>query len=316
MSGESVDELIGLYLDVLVVERGLAANTLAGYGRDLSKLAALCEAEGIERAADIDRELLERFVLSLNADGLSARSVARHVSAVRGFVRFCLADGYRQDDPAARLSSPKIGRRLPAPLTGEQVQALLDSPDRGTPRGVRDAAMLELLYSSGLRVSELCGLRLSDLRDDPPVVLVHGKGNKERLVPVGEAASRAVRQYLERGRPTLERGASSPWLFVGRPGRPLTRQGFWKNLRRLALTAGIDAHLSPHTLRHSFATHLLEGGADLRIVQAMLGHADISTTEIYTHVAGERLHQVHRDAHPRARRRAGPPPRGDDPDDA
>jgi integrase/recombinase XerD len=316
MSGDSVDELIGLYLDVLVVERGLAANTVASYGRDLSKLAALCEVEGVERAAAIDRELLERFVLALHSDGLSARSVARHVSAVRGFVRFCLADGYREDDPAARLSSPKIGRRLPSPLSGEQVRALIAAPDRCTPRGSRDAAMIELLYSSGLRVSELCGLLRSDLRDDPPILLVRGKGDKERLVPVGEAARQAVRSYLERGRPLLDRGRESPWLFVGRPGRPLTRQGFWKNLRRLALTAGIDAHLSPHTLRHSFATHLLEGGADLRMVQAMLGHADIATTEIYTHVAGERLHQVHRDAHPRARRRRGPGGDGGDDDGA
>ena len=308
MSGESVDALIGLYLDVLVVERGLAANTIEGYGRDLSKLAALCEACGVVLAADIDRSLLERFVLQLHDDGLSPRSVARHISAARGFVRFCLADGHRDDDPAARLSTPKSGRKLPSVLSAEQVRALLAAPDRSTPRGLRDGAMLELLYSAGLRVSELCGLLRSDLREEPPILLVRGKGDKERVVPVGEVAGRAVRRYLEEGRPLLDRGAGSPWLFVGRPGRPLTRQAFWKNLRRDALKAGIDVHLSPHTLRHSFATHLLEGGADLRTVQAMLGHADIATTEIYTHVAGERLHQVHRDAHPRARRRGG----GDD----
>ncbi len=305
MSEESVDALIGLYLDVLVVERGLSANTIAGYGRDLAKLAAFCERAGVQRAVDIDRELLERFVLRLAEDGLSPRSVARHVSAVRGFVRFCLTDGYRDDDPAARLSVPKAGRRLPGVLSAEQVQALIAAPDRSTPRGLRDGAMLELLYSSGLRVSELCGLRRSDLREDPPILIVRGKGDKERVVPVGELAQRAVRRYLEEGRPLLDRGEGSPWLFVGRPGRPLTRQAFWKNLRRDALKAGIEVHLSPHTLRHSFATHLLEGGADLRTVQGMLGHADISTTQIYTHVAGERLQQVHRDAHPRAHRRRG-----------
>ncbi len=298
----SVDGLLGLYLDVLKVERGYAAHTLAAYSRDLAKLAQFCEDEAVDEATSIDRGLLERFVRRLHGDGLSERTVGRHISAVRGFFKFLVADGWREDDPAARLRTPKFGRSLPSVLRGDQVEALLAAPDRGTPRGRRDFAMLELLYSSGLRVSELCGLRRSDIRREPPILIVRGKGDKERVVPVTKSALDAIAAYVEDGWEQLDRGKGSPWLFVGRAGRPLTRQGFWKNLRRYALAVGIDGHVSPHTLRHSFATHLLEGGADLRSVQAMLGHSDIATTEIYTHVAGERLHEVHAEAHPRGKR--------------
>lgn len=298
----SVDGLLGLYQDVLKVERGLSANSLAAYGRDLSKLAAYCEEAGIEEATDIQRGHLEVWVLQLHTDGLAERSVGRHISAARGFFKFLVADGWRTDDPAARLRTPRFGRKLPSVLRGDQVEALLAAPDRTTPRGLRDFAMLELLYSSGLRVSELCGLKVSDVRREPPVLRVRGKGDKDRVVPVGESALEAIARYLEEGRGVLDKGRGSAWLFLGRPGKPLTRQGFWKNLRKHALVVGIDRPVSPHTLRHSFATHLLEGGADLRSVQAMLGHADIATTEIYTHVAGERLHEVHADAHPRGTR--------------
>ncbi|MCP4870843.1 MAG: site-specific tyrosine recombinase XerD [Proteobacteria bacterium] len=301
----SVDGLLGLYQDVLKVERGLSANSLAAYGRDLSKLAAFCEEQGIADADGIDRGCLERWILQLHNDGLSERSVGRHISAARGFFKFLVADGWRTDDPAARLRTPRFGRPLPSVLRGDDVTALLAAPDRNTPRGARDGAMLELLYSSGLRVSELCGLKVSDVRRDPPIMMIRGKGDKDRVVPVGEAALDAIFHYLEEGRGVLDKGRGSSWLFIGRPGKPLTRQGFWKNLRNHARRIGITAHVSPHTLRHSFATHLLEGGADLRSVQAMLGHADIATTEIYTHVAGERLHQVHADAHPRGTRDDG-----------
>jgi integrase/recombinase XerD len=303
MGGDrSVDGLLGLYQDVLKVERGLSANSIAAYAQDLAKLAAFCEEEGIEEAVAIDRDVLERWVWQLHTDGLSDRSVARHISAVRGFFKFLLADGWRPDDPAARLRTPRFGRSLPSVLRSDQVEALLNAPDRTTARGLRDAAMLELLYSSGLRVSELCGLAVSAVRREPPVMIVRGKGNKERAVPVGEAALDAIARYLEEARGELDKGRNSPWLFVGRPGKPMTRQGFWKNLRRYALQSGIG-HVSPHTIRHSFATHLLEGGADLRAVQEMLGHEDITTTEIYTHVAGVRLHQVYASAHPRARKK-------------
>ncbi len=240
------------------------------------------------------------FLVSLSERGLSARSRTRALSAVKGFCRFLVQDGVRDDDPAARITGAKTGRSLPDVLTVDDVAALLAAPGTDTPRGLRDTAMLELVYSSGLRVSELCGLTLNALRTDPPILLVRGKGNKERVVPVGPRALRAIGVYLEEGRPLLPGSAGSPWLFVGRAGKPLTRQGFWKNIKKYGVLAGIDKHLSPHTMRHSFATHLLEGGADLRSVQAMLGHADIATTEIYTHVSSQRLRSEYQAAHPRA----------------
>ena len=295
----AMDGLIGLYLDVLRVERGLSEHTLAAYGRDLSKLAQHCEDRGVFDVGEVDRACLEDFTRSLHEADLSPRSVGRHVSSIRGFFRFLVADGHRKDDPAARLSSPRFPGRLPQVLSRDQVAALIEAPGTETPRGLRDTAMIELLYSSGLRVSELCGLRRNALRQDPPIVLVRGKGEKERLVPVGPAALRALRRYLNEGWPQLDRGNSSPFLFLGRGGRALSRQGFTKNLSRYALAVGLPS-LSPHKLRHSFATHMLEGGADLRTLQALLGHADIATTEIYTHVAPAHLHQVYREAHPRS----------------
>jgi integrase/recombinase XerD len=300
---ESLDALIGLYLDVLRVERGLAPRTLAAYGSDLAVLAAFCASRDVTDAASVDRTLLDGFLLHLHERGLSPRSRARALSAVRGFLKFLVLDGRRDDDPASRMKSPKQGRTLPSVLTRNDVLALLAAPGTDTPRGLRDTAMLELVYSSGLRVSELCGLGLNALRTDPPILVVRGKGNKERIVPVGPQALAAIGRYLEEGRPLLPGVARSGALFPGRAGRPLTRQAFWKAIKRYGLQAGILAELSPHTMRHSFATHLLEGGADLRSVQTMLGHADISTTQIYTHVSSERLRDVFRDAHPRATRR-------------
>ena len=303
MRNGPIDEGISLYLEVLRVERGLSQNTVSAYARDLTRFGNFCEESSLTNVDQITRDVLSEFVRGVGSSGLAARSVARVVSSVRGLTRFLLLDGWTEEDPGARLRSPKFGRPLPDVLTREDVEAILAVPDRSTPRGLRDAAMLELLYSSGLRVSELCGLRLNSIQEDPPILVVRGKGDKERLVPVGPLALDAIKAYLLEGRPEIEKGTSSPWLFVGRPGKALTREGFWKNLKRIALQSGVTKKVSPHTLRHSFATHLLEGGADLRSVQEMLGHADISTTEIYTHVAGERLHEVHREAHPRASRR-------------
>lgn len=300
---DSVDALIGLYLDVIRIERGLSANSVAAYGRDLSKLAAFCVERGLHDVVAISRDDLGAWVVQLTDDGLAPRSIARHVSAARGFFLFLLIDGHRDDDPSARLGAPSFGKGLPDVLSRDEVERLLATPDPATPRGLRDRAMIELLYSSGLRVTELCTLRLSDRQTDPPVLIVRGKGGKERVVPVGPAAMRAIAVYVEEGRPLLDKGAGGIWLFVGRPGGALDRTTFWRALRRYALKAGITRKLSPHTLRHSFATHLLEGGADLRAVQAMLGHADIATTEIYTHVANEHLHEVHAAAHPRAKTR-------------
>ena len=297
---DSVDGLIGLYLDVLRVERGLSPRTVAAYGSDLAVFSAFCAEKGIERAAAIDRGLLEGALLHLHERGLSPRSRARALSAFRGFFKFLVMDGHREDDPAARLRSAKQGRKLPDVLSREEVLNLLDAPGTDTPRGLRDSAMLELVYSSGLRVSELCGLELNSLRTDPPILVVRGKGDKERIVPVGPHALAAINRYLEEGRHLLPSVGRSGALFPGRRGKHLTRQAFWKSIKRYGLKAGILKEISPHTMRHSFATHLLEGGADLRSVQAMLGHSDIATTQIYTHVSSTRLREVHRDAHPRA----------------
>ncbi len=306
MNERSVDGLIGLYLDVLRVERGLSDNTLAAYGRDLARLSVFCAGRGLETVDGLDRAFIEDFAIFVTGEGLCPRSVARHLSSVRGFSRFLATDGWLPDDAGSRVVGPRAGRKLPVVLGLGDVTALLAVPD-DSPRGLRDRAMLELMYGSGLRVTELCRLPLNARQVDPPILLVSGKGGKERVVPVGPVAQRAIDRWLEGGRPAMNRGASCGWMFVGRPGKPLTRQGFWKNLRTLGRRAGIEASFSPHTLRHSFATHLLEGGADLRSVQAMLGHKDISTTEIYTHVSSDRLRDVHREAHPRGRRKPDDP---------
>ena len=229
-----MDALIGLYLDVLRVERGLSENTIAAYARDLSRLAAWCEQQSLVEATAIDRHALEEFVLYLYEQELSPRSVARSVSSVRGFVRFLVADGRREDDPAARLSSPRFPHKLPHVLRVDEVEALLAAPGVDSPRALRDTAMIELLYSSGLRVSELCGLRRNALRRDPATVIVRGKGDKERVVPVGPAAEQAVRAFLEQGWDALDKGRSSPFLFLGRGGKALTRQAFWKLVKRHA----------------------------------------------------------------------------------
>ena len=293
----SVDALIGLYLDVLRVERGLAANTIAAYARDLSRLASFCETQGVSDATVIDRSVLELFTLQLYDENLSARSVARYVSSVRGFLRFLVAEGHRDDDPASRLSSPNFGRKLPEVLRLDEVERLLAAPGVDSPRALRDTAMIELLYSSGLRVSELCGLGRNSLRPDPPTVIVRGKGDKERIVPVGPAAERAVNLYLEVGWPALDAGHGSSWLFLGRGGRPLSRQAFWKNLRRYTQRAGITVHLSPHTLRHSFATHMLEDGAPLPLIQQLMGHSSLLTTSRYLRVTSPMLARAHGPAH-------------------
>jgi integrase/recombinase XerD len=294
----NLDDALDVYLDHLRVERGLSVNSRAAYGRDLCKLVQTMRARSVQRAVDVTRDDLLAFLLRLGDDGLGNRSVARHVSAVRGFFRFLLDDGHLVDDPAETLKAPSWGRTLPRTLTLDEVEALIAAPCCDQLRGQRDRAILELLYATGIRVSELCSLRLEDLRDGAQLLLIHGKGDRYRLVPLGAAAMEAMGVYLRESRPGLP-GAAGRALFPGPSSRPLRRQTMWKMIRRHALTAGIDAPLSPHKLRHSFATHLLERGADLRAVQALLGHADISTTQIYTHVTTERLRDIHRRAHPR-----------------
>lgn len=295
-----MEQLIEEYLRFLAVERGLAENSLAAYGRDLRRTAGYFKQAGAASFQEVSRGHVARLLLTLREEGLAPRTVSRHTSSLRGLYRYLLAQGYAKEDPTAHLESPSPWVRLPGVLSQEEVKRLLAAPPTSNALGLRDKAMLELLYAAGLRVSELVTLRLSDVDLEVGYVRCQGKGGKDRVVPLGRDAQTAVRGYLADSRPHLQRGRSSPVLFLSRLGWPLTRQGFWKLLRAYATAAGIDRRVTPHTLRHSFATHLLEGGADLRAVQAMLGHADISTTQIYTHVSRAHLKSIYDRYHPRA----------------
>ena len=294
------DALIDAFTDALWLEEGLSANTLAAYGADLRHWASWLAAErgrGLLEASHAD--LLDYLGLRF-AQGTSARSTARLLSSLRRFYRHQLREGRITRDPTARVEAPRLGRPLPSVLSEAEVTALLEAPEVTTAEGLRDRAMLELLYACGLRVSELVHLPRAALDLEQGVVRVQGKGGKQRLVPVGEAAVDWCRRYLREGRPALLRGqGGSDALFVTARGGPMTRQAFWYRIKRHARTAGIARPLSPHTLRHAFATHLLNHGADLRVVQMLLGHSDLSTTQIYTHVAQARLQELHRRHHPR-----------------
>jgi len=286
------------YLDFLVVERGLSENTLAAYRADLRRLqGSIGNARHLEDATHAD---LLGVLKRMRVEGRSPRSVARWVVAVRGFFGYLVAEGVIKDDPSAHLDPPRVWRSLPKVLSFSEVEAVLAAPDRGEPRGLRDAAMLEVLYATGLRVSELVGLRLGDLHLDAGYIRCLGKGSKERVVPLGDEADGTLQRYLAESRPSLLHGKRTDFLFVNLRGGPMTRQGFWKIVKRCGRDAGVRTPLSPHMVRHSFATHLLENGADLRAVQIMLGHSDISTTQIYTHVNRERLRRIYDDHHPRA----------------
>ncbi|MBY0504270.1 MAG: site-specific tyrosine recombinase XerD [Bryobacteraceae bacterium] len=295
--------LIRAYLDFCRIEKGLAALTVEAYTRDLRQFEDWCHAQGAT-AADPNDERLRRYLDSLYDSGLAGRSIARHLVTLRNFYRFLLAENQITHDPTALVPLPRRGMGLPKFLNRQQVETLTAPKDTDGPQRLRDQAMCELLYASGLRVSELCRLESADLNAELGVLRVLGKGNKQRLVPVGKQALAAISAYLASARPALLKGRVSKHLFVTARGGPLTRQGFWKALGLRGKSAGIFSGLSPHVLRHTFATHLLEGGADLRSVQTMLGHADISTTQIYTHVARSRLRQVVDQHHPRAQRPA------------
>jgi integrase/recombinase XerD len=291
--------VIDTYLTYLRDVRRVSANTVESYARDLAALAAFAEA----RKTTVDhfsRRDLEAFVRSLMTQGLSPRSVARAVACVRGFYRFLALERKLEESPAADLKAPRAWPALPKFLDLDEVDRLLAQPDVATPRGIRDKALIEVLYASGLRVSELTSIRPGDLHLNEGYLTCIGKGDKERIVPIGNEATSWLRRYMTDGRPALLRKRSSPWLFVNaRDGGQLSRVGVWKVLKAYGIGAGITRELSPHVLRHSFATHLLERGADLRAIQAMLGHADLSTTQIYTHVLEARLRAVYDKFHPR-----------------
>ena len=291
--------LLERFADFLALEQGASPRTSEAYLRDVGRLAGFAIARGAPAPVDVTARVLRDYIYHLKDLGLSPASIRRNISATRTYFRFLLADGIVTRDPTERLETPKKWRTLPEVLTVEEVQALLAAPSLDDPLYFRDRAMLELAYGAGLRVSEWITLGVKDLLLEDGLVRVFGKGSKERLVPIGRTAIGAVAVYVRELRPKLERGAGEGVLFLNARGEPLTRMGAWKILRRYVERAGLTRHVSPHTLRHSFATHLLEGGADLRAVQEMLGHADISTTQIYTHVDREYLRQVHRQFHPR-----------------
>jgi integrase/recombinase XerD len=287
-----------IFLDYLAVEKGLAKNSLSAYQSDLKHFGHWLgdqkkELEGVQRIQII------RYFQALRSAGISARSVARALAAIRGLFRFLVAEKHLKHDPTENIENPKLWTNLPKSMPPEDVEALLRAPDRKTSDGLRDAAMLELLYATGLRVSELIHVKVEDLVMDAGFLRTIGKGSKERIVPFGDSARDTIVAYIENGRRDFDKHAD-PHLFLSNRGRPMSRQAFWMKIVRYAREAGIAGHISPHVLRHSFATHLLENGADLRSVQMMLGHTDISTTQIYTHVSRARLQKMYEQFHPRA----------------
>ena len=287
-----------MYLDYLAVEKGLAKNSLLSYGRDLRQLGRWLAERDVE-VENVERAHLTRYFQSLRTAGISARSVARALAGIRGFFRFLVSERHLQGDPTENLERPKLWPALPNSLQPSEVDALLGAPDRTNPAGLRDAAMLELLYATGLRVSELIRVKVEDLVLDASFLRTIGKGSKERVVPFGDSARQAILTYLENGRAHFDK-RGDVHLFLSNRGRPMSRQAFWMKVAKYARQAGFTGRISPHMLRHSFATHLLENGADLRSVQMMLGHADISTTQIYTHVSRARLKKMYDQFHPRA----------------
>ena len=287
------------FRDFLALESGHSANTVESYLRDLRRLGEFATARGVRDPARLTRSLLRDFVYLLKDLGLSAASIRRGVSAIRTYFGFLVGEGRVMEDPSDRLESPRRGRTLPPTLSVSEMEKLLASPQVDEPLAWRDRALLELAYGAGLRVSELCGLGLTDLLLTENLVRIFGKGGKERLVPIGRSVIGAVSVYLHTKRPALDRGKSKGRVLLNARGQPLSRVGAWGVVKRASRRAGITKRVTPHTLRHSFATHLLEGGADLRAVQEMLGHADLSTTQIYTHVDREYLRSVHKQFHPR-----------------
>ncbi len=298
-SERPIPELMELYLDHLRIEKGLADNTLESYNGDLKRFAEFLKSSDISRIHDVDSPTIIRHLIRLRDASMEARSRARHLVTLRGFFKYLVQEKVLEANPAKRIDLPKSGLKLPDVLSVSEIAHLLSMPDIQKPSGLRNATMLELMYAAGLRVSELIHVKVQNVHLDAGYVQVFGKGAKERLVPFGQYAGQKITDYLATARLLLLKQYQSPYLFIARAGKPMTRQGFWKLLRQYALTAGIHKPITPHCLRHSFASHLLEGGADLRSVQIMLGHVDISTTQIYTHVARERLRILHGKYHPR-----------------
>lgn len=300
MADNIYENTLESYLTYLVVIKGLSKNTVDSYRTDVEKLFEFLKAKKIHSLDDIKSDHLRSFIIDLSVKGLSIRSVNRCTVSVKQFFKYLLLENILESDPTINLVTPKMTRTLPEVLSLEDIETILSSPDLSTFEGLRDAAMLEVLYASGIRVSELVNLTLTSLNQDHGYLIVLGKGGKERLSPIGQTALKKVKDYLSLSRPHLIKDKISDYIFITRYGSNFTRQGFWKIIKNYASKAGIQKNISPHTIRHSFATHLLENGADLRTIQMLLGHSDISTTQIYTHVEGKRLREIHRKFHPRS----------------
>ncbi len=287
------------FLNYLIVEKGLSKNTIEAYSHGLNRFLNYLRRKGMEEVREISKLDIREFLLFLKKKGLSSKTLARNLVSIRVFLRFLTEESILSTNPAEEIESPKTAKTLPEILSLEEVEKLLEQPDPLIPRGMRDRSMLEMLYATGMRVSELTQLQVNHVHLEAGYVLIYGKGSKERIVPIGNEAMKWARRYMGETRERLLKKRESPFLFVNRSGKPMSRQHFWKSIKAYGRRAGIRKRIAPHILRHSFASHLLERGADLRSVQLMLGHVDISTTQIYTHVTGERLKKIHQRYHPR-----------------
>jgi integrase/recombinase XerD len=294
-----MEQLLDQFLQYLIVEKGLSKNTIDAYSHGLTRFLSHLREQGVQEIQEAGKFHIRGFLLALRRKNLNAKSIVRDLVAIRTFFRFLIQEGILESNPVEELESPKVARTLPEILTLKEIEHILEQPNLQTPLGIRDRAMLEMLYATGMRVSELTRLPTHQVNLEGGYVLVYGKGSKERIIPLGSEAMKWVTAYLKTARRILSKGRESPFLFVNRSGKGMTRQRFWKSLKEYARRAGLRKRITPHLLRHSFASHLLERGADLRSVQMMLGHVDISTTQIYTHVAGERLKKIHKQYHPR-----------------
>jgi len=294
-----MEELLDQFLHYLIVEKGLSKNTIEAYSHGMTRFLNHLRGKGVQEIRDVGKFDVRGFLLALKKGNLSAKTIVRNLVAIRTFFRFLTQEGILETNPVEDLESPKVAKTLPEILTLKEIEQLLEQPNLQTPLGMRDRAMLEMLYATGMRVSELTHLPSHQVNLEGGYVLLYGKGSKERVVPLGSEAMKWVTLYLKTARGILAKGKESPSLFINRSGKGMSRQGFWKNLKDYGQKAGLRKRITPHLLRHSFASHLLEGGADLRSVQMMLGHADISSTQIYTHVTGERLKKIHQRYHPR-----------------
>jgi len=295
-----MDQLLDSFLTYLTVEKGLSKNTLESYGRDVRKFVLYLEENKISSVQNIKYENILDFLSHFRKQGFSDTTTVRSIVSIKQFFKYLLVEKIIRENPTSRIRTPRMKKSIPGVITLQEVEKVLDAPNETTPQGIRDSAMLEVLYATGIRVSELIGLKLNEVNFEMGFVIVYGKGSKERIVPIGGKAQEKLKTYMELSRPALLKSKESKALFVTRRGKGMTRQGFWKLIKAHAVNSGITKNISPHTLRHSFATHLLERGADLRTIQIMLGHSDIATTQIYTHVESERLKEIHKKYHPRS----------------